>query len=452
MRSRAFIFDIGRLAKQALTIASVALNAQIAKSESLSCFGKEIYQIHLNNQFGPVKNQGAEGTCYAYAAVAALESSTFRQTGTHYTFDEYTVAVATKVSSQESMASDIRILLSEQAEKPFSKHSIEEGGSEIDAQESILKMGRIPLVINNDKLEQDKVAHQALIEKAIKRLQEDVSKNKAAIEKIDHERDQALAMAHFDEKSGKFFPAKTTPKDIQDTLESYAIKLSQESNKAHSQARQLPSELSKFICEAGHCFIKKVTSPQSKSIEVPNLQLAVYRNLKNLASASRRSRECNPQESRQLADEIMKSLCLGMPMATGLNMKDTNYRYGDGHSMVINGAEIRNGKPVFLFQNSFGEKAPEVTLDFDEACAIDSLSTPVGVASIFGEEKSEKWLAENIIDEPNPSRENLEIARRIMQIRQQKNWVDIPEIPNVLVSENRVASKTNLHKEYKQKK
>ncbi len=386
-------------------------DSKITKSlePSPTCFGQPMPNFELP-QFTEVKNQRDEGTCYSYSAVACVEAALYRKSGNKKSLStEYTTVnhclkprqLDTPVNTRQKIIGSLN---------DFNKFF--DGGKNIETIESLLANQRAPWDLPPKQEKEVQKLYKELKIKAGELSLESQSQEKALMRGKVEIKDQIDELtAEIEDLKEKFEEAKKNHKTtnaIRDELESKFTKkeeLDIKWNEINFKIEKIYSQNSRVICEAAHCFLKKLDD-NSNSVDLRELEITRdYINLDFDEKDRNQKNHCEPKDNIQNIKNVMRNLCIGVPVSVGLSNtsviarenSDTEFKAKDiteGHAMVITGVKTLNNTPFFTFRNSWGKKGKETLLPFFEACKLTSTGGVVNRIPINGEtiSEAEAWI------------------------------------------------------------
>jgi hypothetical protein len=374
------------------------------------CFNRPIQEVDLSMQLGPTKAQKG-GTCYAYAAVAALEAAAYRTDGIQRNISAE-AAAAHMIRQDPSNGKDWRF---EQVKQDGYYLS---GGSLDVMMDSLLKLDYFA---DSEAFRKYWDNFNLFSQGAVKsRLPHESQENDSAFDKFVNfttarivgrpddikkkwiQNDITTVLGGYERTNKPKIETEHKKFKHQILFEDYKLpeiyleqRMSKEKNEAPSGLRGL-----RGLLKSGQRLSKGKKGAPSEAAEARE---------SGLDSPVTNCGLDNPKVKSNI-ESIMKSLCSGIPVAAAVVMHGTKTSsYGDfstssvryngenpaWHAMLIQGVRIFNGEPHFVFRNSWDDgysnpqKNSQAYLPFSEACKIRSASVfltpndpPVGQANI----------------------------------------------------------------------
>ncbi len=436
---------------------------EVVETPAPACFGKNVESLEIP-QFSDENAEQYSGTCYSWASAAAVESAYFRKSGEKIIIPKLLPAAAECSlgnDSVERMKSRLADTTSEMTDnlKVYSQSTPLSGGFGKTSIERILALGQISK--NNETTRLQTQAFLSKLEDITLDYGKEFLTVKAQIQKIDREDDELrraaealeLKIALIDKKfedSLKDNPPPDIRRNLVDThnresalglknADEIAAKINASFDKIialRNKAKLIAEEKATLACDTGKCFIedvKKIANddPSQKisfsGMRARELPFAEY------AKDKKESTPCNQKANERAVEEIMRSLCLGMPLELEIDIKHFYYMEGNktlqassrngAHAVVLAGLENFDGKVFFKLRDS-GTSPTVSYLPIENACKATSAMQVYNTQKLEGENVSEGMAYLSSVTRL-PETEEERDAARLMELRRSKKWLNI---------------------------
>jgi hypothetical protein len=398
-----FHFRIGFILFIAASLQTSELHAQ-----ALSCFGQRFTEINLPQFTENIPNQVA-GTCYSYAATAGVEAALYRQTGDRPYLPKMLAAISCEAPNDlNELARESEWLY---RGRNGNNNRYFSGSNTYKAAQRLLSHGTVKPTLEPEDT------------KAIRELIASVN------ETINLESFSELEVSRRETRN-QFVEQTNRAEELKKISSQLTPELTNQINrifKTLNIATRMP--LAQVSQNIPHRIIEGAAAhsraAQEKKIDLENREqqllyaMRLLHNIKSCYSDSQggvcphlateeekiydlsllelskekkwhgppSTKACSAEQNKQIIDDIVEDLCLGVPSTVSLTMRHSLRNNNDNepkpytsptsehdrHAMVLDGVKMINNEPHFTFRNSWGDqKRGEIFLPLKNACAIYS--------------------------------------------------------------------------------
>lgn len=419
-----------------------------------SCFGESISHLHLPQFEVEAPNQTG-GTCYSYAAAAAIEGAVYRaRGGQSVSLPKLLPAMTACKIPSEDRRYGLKVGKIVKGGSPL------DGGNPAHAIQSVLDMGQVPLDVEENSVFLTKEIDRFMMN--LRELRQSELNINEDVNQILNENDRIFRMLKDEheaqnieltkaekiwqasdkkENATQLYYAAVERKELAEKkLNEHMINYRKQLSNIDPMTDKKSAVIADQLCQQGRCFsadlaYKAKESPKSsadlsglalKLINLPNRNKTIRKNFAVREGAESPSDACANEDNNAVIINVLNALCVGIPVSTVLNMKhalEGNQRAGwtkfdsklnehSAHAAVISGFKIHEGKPHFTFRNSWGEI--QIMLPFDKACHLSDMAIVHQKGILEGEEVSESILFDG---------GSYDAAKKLMQTRVGKGWI-----------------------------